>query len=170
MYPKKEKPILAILLTALLTSLFWLFLYFVIMPSVKGTNRQADTSVQQVETQSAPEDASKPRYEVNAKKDVDYSQLIVGHWEPIEVSAFKLDFSEFGTLKTHTHKHGYPITTDYKYKLLGDRMGYTAMADFYEGDWHRIEISVGEDGKTYLSIFDDPELGGRYCKTLSTKK
>ena len=101
---------------------------------------------------------------------MDYSQLIVGHWEPIEVSTFKLDFSEFGTLKTHTHKHGYPITTDYKYKLLGDRMGYTAMADFYEGDWHRIEISVGDDGKTYLSIFDDPELGGRYCKTLSTKK
>ena len=150
MNPKKEKPILAILLTALLTSLFWLFLYFVIMPSVKGTNRQADTSVQQVETQSAPEDASKPRYEVNAKKDVDYSQLIVGHWEPIEVSTFKLDFSEF--------------------KLLGARMGYTAMADFYEGDWHRIEISVGDDGKTYLSIFDDPELGGRYCKTVSTKK
>ena len=38
------------------------------------------------------------------------------------------------------------------------------MVDFYEGDWHRIEITTDEDGDTYLSIFDDPELGGRYRK------
>jgi hypothetical protein len=48
--------------------------------------------------------------------------------------------------------------------LICSWLGYTLMADFYEGDWHRIEITTGDDGATYLSIFDDPELGGRYRK------
>ena len=39
------------------------------------------------------------------------------------------------------------------------------MADFYEGDWHRIEVVTGEDGLSYLTIFEDPVLGGRYKKT-----
>ena len=116
-------------------------------------------------TASQQQKALAPRYEATAKKDVDYSQVIVGHWEPVDVTAYKLDFSEYGTLKTETRRHGYTERGEYKYKLLGDQLGYTIMADFYEGDWHRIEVVTGEDGLSYLTIFEDPVLGGRYKKT-----
>lgn len=156
----RKDTFITVLITFAVTSLLWFFVFFVLIPGMKshGSNdSEAQPAVQQP-------DPTVPTYQVKAKREVDYSQSIVGHWDPVEVSETQLDFSEYGTLKTSSNKYNHPVRTDYKYKLLGDRMGYTLMVDFYEGDWHRIEITTGDDGATYLSIFDDPQLGGRYRK------
>ena len=154
----------AVVATFLITSLVWVFVFLFVFNRTVGDKTPRDKAAEvasQVST-AQQQKAMAPRYETQAKKDVDYSQDILGHWEPVEVSAYKLDFSEYGTLKVVTKKHGYTERSEYKYKLLGDQMGYTFMAEFYEGDWHRIEIVAGEDGATYLTIFDDPLLAGRY--------
>lgn len=156
----------AIVATFMITSLVWVFIIIAFFASNMGSKNKGDKAVE-VASQVTTEQQGKAlaqRYEATAKQDVDYSQVIVGQWEPVEVSSYKLEFSQYGTLKTITKRHGYIERSEYKYKLLGDQMGYTIMADFYEGDWHRIEIVEGEDGKTYLTIFENPELGGRYCK------
>ncbi len=158
------KVVKAVVATFLLTSLVWVCVFLAIFSSTKGFKQSGDKAVEaagQVST-AQQKKALAPRYEAKANKDVDYTDVIIGHWEPVEVSAYNLDFSEFGTLKVVTKKHGYTERSEYKYKLLGDQMGYTFMAEFYEGDWHRIEIVTGEDGATYLTVFDDPLLAGRY--------
>ena len=160
------KVVKAVVATFLLTSVVWVCVFLAIFSSSKGSKQPGDKAAEvagQVTT-AQQQKALAPRYEAKAKKDVDYTGVIIGHWEPVEVSAYKLDFSEFGTLKVVTKKHGYTERSEYKYKLLGDQLGYTFMSDFYEGDWHRIEVTTGEDGKTYLTVFDDPVLAGRYCK------
>ena len=160
------KVVKAVVATFLLTSLVWVCVFLAIFSSTKVSKQPGDKAAEvagQVTT-AQQQKALAPRYEAKAKKDVDYTGVIIGHWEPVEVSAYKLDFSEFGTLKVVTKKHGYTERSEYKYKLLGDQLGYTFMSDFYEGDWHRIEVTTGEDGKTYLTVFDDPVLAGRYCK------
>lgn len=160
------KVVKAVVATFLLTCLVWVCVFLAIFSSTKGSKQSCDKAAEvagQVTT-AQQQKALAPRYEAKAKKDVDYTGVIIGHWEPVEVSAYKLDFSEFGTLKVVTKKHGYTERSEYKYKLLGDQLGYTFMSDFYEGDWHRIEVTTGEDGKTYLTVFDDPVLAGRYCK------
>ena len=134
----KKETLITVISTFLLTTLFWLFMFLIVIPPSKGKSSKTDA--------------------------VEAAAPVQNEEEPVEVSSFKLDFSQYGTLKTTTNKNRYTQRTEYKYKLLGDRMGYTLMADFYEGDWHRIEITTGDDGATYLSIFDDPELGGRYRK------
>lgn len=154
----------AVIATFLITSLVWAFVLLIVFTRASGDKRSGDKATEvagQVST-SQQQKALAHRYEAKAKKDVDYTDDIIGHWVPVEVSAYTLDFSEFGTLKVVTKKHGYTERSEYKYKLLGDQMGYTFMAEFYEGDWHRIEIVAGEDGSTYLTIFDDPLLAGRY--------
>ena len=158
----EKKKFITILSTVFLTSLFWLALFFLVVPAIKGKNNR--TVEQTVAVQTGQPDPEAPRYAVNAKKNVDYSEDIVGRWQPVEVSEVMLDFSAYGTLKTTTTQHRHPVRTEYKYKLLGDRMGYTLMSDFYEGDWHRIEITTDDNGQMYLSVFDDPALGGRYKK------
>ncbi len=160
----KKETFIAILTTFLVTSLLWLFIYLVVLPAAKSPARHTDEAVEQPAATPSQSEAEAPAYQANANRRVDYTESIIGHWTPVEVSEIELDFSQYGTLKTLSHKHGHPVTTQYKYQLLGDQMGYTLMADFYEGDWHRIEIETTADGKTYLSIFDDPELGGRYSK------
>ena len=160
------KVVRAVVLTFIITSLVWATVVLVVAPgllSSKGKGDKAAVVASQVSTEQQSK-AEAPRYVATAKQNVDYSQDIVGHWEPVEVSAYKLDFSRYGTLKTKTNRHGYIERSEYKFKLLGDQMGYTIMSDFYEGDWHRIEIEK-QDGIMYLTIFDDPELGGRYQKT-----
>ena len=157
----------AVVATFFITSLLWAFVLLMVFNKAVGDKTPRDKAVEvagQV-TASQQQKALAPRYEATAKKDVDYSQVIVGHWEPVDVTAYKLDFSEYGTLKTETRRHGYTERGEYKFKLLGDQLGYTIMADFYEGDWHRIEVVTGEDGLSYLTIFEDPVLGGRYKKT-----
>ncbi len=160
----KKETLITVISTFLLTTLFWLFMFLIVIPPSKGKSSKTDAVEAAPAVQNEEPAPEAPRYEAKAKRTVDYTESIVGHWEPVEVSSFKLDFSQYGTLKTTTNKNRYTQRTEYKYKLLGDRMGYTLMADFYEGDWHRIEITTGDDGATYLSIFDDPELGGRYRK------
>jgi hypothetical protein len=159
----KKETLITVISTFLLTTLFWLFMFLIVIPPSKGKSSKTE-AVEAAPVQNEEPAPEAPRYEAKAKRTVDYTESIVGHWEPVEVSSFKLDFSQYGTLKTTTNKNRYTQRTEYKYKLLGDRMGYTLMADFYEGDWHRIEITTGDDGATNLSIFDDPELGGRYRK------
>ena len=157
----------AVVATFFITSLLWAFVLLMVFNKAVGDKAPRDKAVEvagQV-TASQQQKALAPRYEATAKKNVDYSQVIVGHWEPVDVTAYKLDFSEYGTLKTETRRHGYTERGEYKYKLLGDQLGYTIMADFYAGDWHRIEVVTGEDGLSYLTIFEDPVLGGRYKKT-----
>ena len=165
MYMQKNGRVVeAVIATFLITSLVWAFVLLIVFNRTVGDKSPRDKAaevVSQVST-SQQQKALAPRYEAKAKKDVDYTQVIIGHWEPVEVSAYKLDFSEYGTLKVVTNKHGYAERSEYKYKLLGDQMGYTFMSEFYEGDWHRIEVVTDEDGSTYLTIFDDPLLAGRY--------
>ena len=147
----RKETFITVLITFAVTSLLWFFVFFILIPGMKSHSTHNDSVTQPTAQHSDP---TAPSYQVNAKHEVDYNQSIIGHWDPVEVSETQLDFSEYGTMKA----------TSNKYKLLGDRMGYTLMVDFYEGDWHRIEITTDEDGDTYLSIFDDPELGGRYRK------
>ncbi len=157
----RKETFITVLITFAVTSLLWFFVFFILIPGMKSHSTHNDSVTQPTAQHSDP---TAPSYQVNAKHEVDYNQSIIGHWDPVEVSETQLDFSEYGTMKATSNKYNHPVRTDYKYKLLGDRMGYTLMVDFYEGDWHRIEITTDEDGDTYLSIFDDPELGGRYRK------
>lgn len=153
-----------ILSTVFLTSLFWLAIYFLVLPAAKGMGKRSRPQASTEAVQSRQPDPEAPRYAANAKKNVDYSHDIVGRWQPVEVSELMLDISAYGTLKTTTTQHRHPVRTEYKYKLLGNQLGYTLLSDFYEGDWHRIEITTDDNGQMYLSVFDDPALGGRYKK------
>ena len=96
----------AVVATFFITSLLWAFVLLMVFNKAVGDKTPRDKAVEvagQV-TASQQQKALAPRYEATAKKDVDYSQVIVGHWEPVEVSSFKLDFSQYGTLKTTTNK------------------------------------------------------------------
>ena len=115
------KVVKAVVATFLLTSLVWVCVFLAIFSSTKDSKQSGDKAAEvagQVTT-AQQQKALAPRYEAKAKKDVDYTGVIIGHWEPVEVSAYKLDFSEFGTLKVVTKKHGYTERSEYKYKLLG---------------------------------------------------
>jgi len=160
----KKNTLFTILATFLVTTLLWLTVYLVVVPALKGGSATPQAEAADPAVRPADPDPEAPRYRANARRDVDYTAAIVGHWEPVEVSPYVLDFSEFGTLKTRPNNQRHPVTTSYKYQLLGDRLGYTEMVEFYEGDWHRIAIDTAADGCVYLSVFDDPELGGRYCR------
>lgn len=149
-----------IIVTVLITSLFWAVVGMLLFPSVPRKGQRVAVAEKPLSVQQA--EATAPRYAVKAKKNVDYTDSVIGKWEPVEVSSYTLEISEFGTLKTTTNKNGYKIKTDYKYKLVGDRLGYTILSDFFEGDFHRIDFVTDEEGNVYLNIYDDPDLGGRY--------
>lgn len=158
----KKETFIAVLVTFLVTTLVWFFIYLVVLPAAKGSARHAREADEEQVVIQPQSDPLAPANQSKIRREVDYSHTILGHWEPVEVSVVELDFSQYGTLKALSHKHDHPTTTDYKYKLQGDRLGYTMMVDFYEGDWHRIEIDSVAPDEVYLSLFDDPELGGRY--------
>lgn len=84
----------------------------------------------------------------------DLAKAIVGKWKPIEAAKYGLEFSQYGTMK----RSG----TEYTYQIKNGKLRYTDLSDYYE-DFLRIVITT-DGANTYLEIYDDIKLGGRYIK------
>ena len=155
-----NRNILTIVITAISTSVVWLLIIFfvirphqVVTPETLELAPVVDTSALRL----AAEDEE--------KQAVSYEQDILGYWKPVEESHCELDFSAYGTLKTLSRKGKYKTRNEYKYRLDGDKLAFTILTDFYEGAYCLITIDTNSNGSIYLTIFEDPELGGRYIKT-----
>ena len=93
----KKETLITVISTFLLTTLFWLFMFLIVIPPSKGKSSKTDAVEAAAPVQNEEPAPEAPRYEAKAKRTVDYTESIVGHWEPVEVSSFKLDFSQYGT-------------------------------------------------------------------------
>ena len=118
-----------VILAILLTSLFWTVVYLLV-------SHRAETSDKPIDIP-------------------DYSEVIIGCWEPIELADTKLTFSKYGTM----------------------RIGDTALDINYSVNENIVKVSLfglldtsfeikiyNEDKDTYLEIFDAPQFAGKYKK------
>ncbi len=118
-----------VILAILLTSLFWIVVYLLVSHKTKNNSTSVDIP--------------------------DYSEVIIGCWEPIELADTKLTFSKYGTM----------------------RIGDTALDINYSVNENIVKVSLfglldtsfeikiyNENKDTYLEIFDAPQFAGKYKK------
>ncbi len=118
-----------VILAILLTSLFWTVVYLLVSHKTKNNSTSIDIP--------------------------DYSEVIIGCWEPIELADTKLTFSKYGTM----------------------RIGDTALDINYSVNENIVKVSLfglldtsfeikiyNENKDTYLEIFDAPQFAGKYKK------
>lgn len=118
-----------VILAILLTSLFWTVVYLLVSHKTKNNSTSVDIP--------------------------DYSEVIIGCWEPVELADTKLTFSKYGTM----------------------RIGDTALDINYSVNENIVKVSLfglldtsfeikiyNENKDTYLEIFDAPQFAGNYKK------
>ena len=175
----KGKNLITILITFLLTSALWLlliqndklgFLNKEVIPTesenvdelqntVKSADEIESIDVARPTTDESTKDSKFTKKSVNNNFS-DYPQAIVGKWKPVEVSSCTLNISEYGKLQIIEHGYG----RNYLYCIKKDKLLYGKDEYLRDHDEpHRIEISSFGNA-TYLVIYDDAELAGKYIK------
>ncbi len=154
------KTLLTILITALVTSLFWLLGIYgfalishtpreVVIEDIKMNYDSVEKP-----TQSVVADAPAPK---------DYSKEIVGYWIPVEGNSYHLEITKYGTVTQWKHyssgKEKYEQSRD-EYNIKGDRL------KIFIHDC-RVEVTT-KNGFTYLEIYGSEKYAGKYRK--STKR
>lgn len=115
----------------LLTSLFWVLVYLLV------------THTRKTESNDGPMDTA------------DYSEAIIGNWEPVELANAELTFSKYGTMRIGDA----PIDINYSVNANKVEVSLLGLLDT------SFEISVyKEGGDTYMEIFDAPQFAGKYKK------
>lgn len=155
----KGNKFFTIFFTFIFTTLFW-GLVLLICDRTNDDNLEEDTLVlaDAIEPVEPMTDAATEESSTNATLTTigtaDLDKAIVGKWKPIETAKYVLEFSQYGTMK----RSG----TGYTYQIKNGKLRYTSLSHYYD-DFFRIVITT--DGtNTYLEIYDDIELGGRYIK------
>ena len=117
----------------LLTSLFWIVIYLLI--SHKSDDKSKEDALQ------------------------DYSEAIIGKWEPVEMSELELTFSKYGTMRMGD------LALDLNYSVANNRV-HVSLFGLLDSDF---EIKIyTENNDTFLEIFDEPQFAGKYIKVNST--
>lgn len=117
-------------------------------------------------------------YLTKASTTNDYSQDIIGKWEPIEVAEHHLEFSKYGTmiqtinlnkamnnLLPQINGIDYEFDKEYPYVIEKDVVTITQNAENEDDEIidFQVEITSDESG-TYLEIYGVTNLSGKYRK------
>jgi len=121
--------------TILLTSVFWIVIYLLISPK-----KSDDSEIENI---------------------ADYSEEIIGEWQPTEMSDSKLIFSKYGTMRIGDS----PIDCNYS---IDKDVITISLFNIVDGSF-RIKIYT-ESSDTYLEIFEMPQFAGKYIKVDNCKK
>ena len=79
---------------------------------------------------------------------------IIGVWEPIEVAQHKIEVSKYGILKVYNGSS----VEQYEYEVYENHVSYGITGSF------NAKISSDESGNTYLEIYNNVRLAGKYKK------
>lgn len=150
-----------IIVTFILTSLFWIALFCGPLGSsgLGSGGGRTDASTETVDT-AAAETAPSARMRQSEKQPpqntvADYSEAIVGKWLPVEGTENKLEFTRYGTLVLREKTTVGYLDSKKTYKLKGDKL----YVDIFKKG--RIVITSGANGR-YLEIYGDSRYAGKY--------
>lgn len=100
----------------------------------------------------------------------DYSELIVGEWEPVEEAESKLKFSKYGVMTHHKAEGflGLVLNNDYPYHIQNNQVTITSKNEKGESEEivFGVEIYSDED-YLYLEIYGVTQLSGKYRRALN---
>lgn len=158
----KHTTFIAVVITALLTSVVWLLIINARGYNLFGIHKTEEVTTDSVILTSDEESDPQPATKAKAEdKSVTGAENIIGWWVPVEGSECVVEFTKYGTFNERS-KHSTSLVYDeYTYTSTGSEVVFK---DKY-GSKDRFTYTVTkEGGKTYLEIYNHTHYGGKYKK------
>ena len=123
----------------------------------KKAETKTETKSEPKPTPAPAKVTSAPDKTTQTKQEVDYSELIVGKWQPVEGAEYPLEFTKYGIA--------------IQYRGYANRMKYSLSDKRLNIKYDKARCEIGKvDGEYILEIYNSEEFSGKYKRVSQPRK
>ena len=123
----------------------------------KKAETKTETKSEPKPTPAPAKVTSAPDKTTQTKQEVDYSELIVGKWQPVEGAEYPLEFTKYGVA--------------IQYRGYANRMKYSLSDKRLNIKYDKARCEIGKvDGEYILEIYNSEEFSGKYKRVSQPRK